>query len=132
MRETEPSETLEEARRLRIKPDNLADAARAIPVVDRRELAQLTGIITMVVRRVAYEKTSRARNLALAEAFEQLGLRGNRQGIDELLTALVKDFTDADATVLSTTGADSQMVHEPAFSPDLDPEQAQLILDFTT
>ena len=132
VRETDPSETLEEALRLHIQPDNLADAARAIKVVDRRELAQLTGIITMVVRRVAYEKTSRARNLALAEAFEQLGLRGNRQVIDELLTSLVKDFTDADATVLTTTAPDSQMVHQPAFNPDLDPEQAKLIVDFTT
>ena len=116
---------------MHIHPDNLSAGAREIKVVDRRELGQLTEIIRMVVARVAHDNTSRAQDLALAEAFEEVGLRGNREVIDELLTSLVKDFTDADAAVLTTTGRSGEIVHQPSFSSDLDPEQAKLILDFT-
>ena len=74
----------------------------------------------MVVTRVASEKTTRARNLALAEAFEEIGLGGNREVMDELLANLVKDFTDADATILTTTNpATEALTHQPAFRQDL-------------
>jgi diguanylate cyclase (GGDEF)-like protein len=131
IRETDFSETFREAQKMHINPDNLAAAARQIKIVDRAELTQLTGIVAMVVRRVTHERTNRAQNLALAEAFEEVGLRGNREVIDELLTSLVKEFTDADASILTTSGRSGEMVHQPSFEPDIDPEHARLILDFT-
>jgi diguanylate cyclase (GGDEF)-like protein len=131
IRETDFSETFDEAQRMHINPDNLSAAARQIKVVDRAELTQLTSVVTMVVLRVTHERTNRAQNLALAEAFEEVGLRGNRDVIDELLTSLVKEFTDADATVLTTSGPSGEVVHQPSFEPDIDAEHARLILDFT-
>jgi diguanylate cyclase (GGDEF)-like protein len=131
IRETDFSETFTEAQRMHINPDNLAAAARQIKLVDRAELTQLTSIVAMVVRRVTHERTNRAQNLALAEAFEEVGLRGNREVIDELLTSLVKEFTDADATILTTSVGSGEVVHNPSFDPDIDSDHARLVLDFT-
>lgn len=132
VRETDFSETFAEARKLHTHPDNLAAAAKQIVVIDRGELNQLTSIVGLVVSRVAQEKAGRARNLALAEAFEEVGLRGNREIINELLTGLVQDFTDADATVLTTDNSTHETAeHQPVFSPDLDEEKRRLILQFT-
>lgn len=132
VRPTEFSETFGEAERMHVHPDNLSAAAREIKVIDRRELAQLTSIISMTVSRVTREKGSRARNLALAEAFEEVGLGGNREVIDELLTSLVKDFTAADAAILtSSTTPGGELVHQPSFNPALDETQTKLLLEFT-
>jgi diguanylate cyclase (GGDEF)-like protein len=132
IRPTEFSDTFPEAQKMHIHPDTLAAEAAKIKMVDRDELKQLAEIVQTVVSRVASEKTSRARNLALAEAFEQMGVSGNREVMDELLTNVVKEFTNADATILTTTSPDSdELTHQPAFGPDLEQEQQSMILDFT-
>ncbi len=131
IRETDFTETFAEAEGMRIHPDNLAAAAREITVIDRTELTQLADLIAMVANRVATEKTTQARNLALAEAFEEVGLHGNSEVIDELLTTLVKDFTDADAAILTTSGDDEHLHHSPMFAPPVDEAEAELILQFT-
>ena len=132
IRETEFSETFSEAQKAHIHPDTLSAEALKFPQVDRAELQQLVQIVQMVVGRVASDKIGRARNLALAEAFEEIGLGGNREVMDELLANLVKEFTDADTTVLTTTSPPSdQLHHQPAFSASMDEEQRKLVLDFT-
>jgi diguanylate cyclase (GGDEF)-like protein len=132
IRETDFAETFAEAERMHVHPDNLAAAAREIKVIDRAELTQLAHLIEMVAGRVAREKTTRARNLALAEAFEEVGLRGNREVIDQLLTSLVKDFTDADAAILTTSEDGEHLQHSPAFASHIDEAKAELILQFTS
>jgi diguanylate cyclase (GGDEF)-like protein len=131
IRETELTETFAEAERLRVHPDNLAASARSISVIDRAELAQLAKLVAIVANRVANEKTTRARNLALAEAFEEVGLRANTEVVDKLLTSLVKDFTDADAAILTTSRDGEHLQHSPTLSADVDEAQAELILRFT-
>jgi diguanylate cyclase (GGDEF)-like protein len=132
IRETQFAETFSEAQKIHVHPDNLASAARQIPIVDRNELVQLSQIIAKVVSRVASETSTRARSLALAEAFEEIGLGGNREVMDELLANLVKDFTDADATILTTTSPSSEgLTHQPSFRESLPENERKLILDFT-
>jgi hypothetical protein len=131
IRETDFTETFAEAERLKVHPDNLSTAAREIKVVDRAELTQLADLIAMVADRVARDRNTLARNLALAEAFEDVGLRGNREVIDELLTSLVKNFTDADAAILTTSGDGEHLQHSPTFGPEVDEAKAELILEFT-
>lgn len=132
IRETDFTEIFAEAERIGVHPDNLAAAAREIKVIDRAELSQLTDLIAIVATRVAGAKTMRARNLALAEAFEEVGLRGNGEVTDELLTSLVIDFTDADAAILTTSADGEHLHHSPTFAAQVDEAQAELVLEFTS
>lgn len=132
IRDTTFSETFEEAQRMHIHPDNLYNEASKIRVVDGEELRQMAAIVQTVVSRIATERSVQARNLELAEAFEQLGLRDNRDVMDELLTNLVRDFTGADATVLTTRPHDADdLLHQSSFDTDVADEQRDLILRFT-
>jgi diguanylate cyclase (GGDEF)-like protein len=130
IRETDFTETFAEAERMRVHPDNLATAAREIKVIDRAELTQLADLIALVATRVTREKTTRARSLALAEAFEEIGLQGNREVIDQRLAALVKDFTDADGAILTTSEDGEHLHHTTIFAAEVDETQAELILKF--
>jgi len=131
IRATDFTELFPEAQRLHIHPDNLTSGAAQIPVVDQDQLEQLTRVISLIVSRIAGENTARQRNLALAEAFEDVGMRANREVINELLTGLVRDFTESDAAIL-TTGNEATPVHQAAaFNPDLSSTQSALILKFT-
>ncbi|MEA2684142.1 MAG: hypothetical protein QOK05_2470 [Chloroflexota bacterium] len=125
-------ELLAESHRLNSHPDNLATAAGTLPVVDRDELLQLAGLVTMVLQRVADDRSSRARNLAVAEAFEEVGMQGNQAVIRELLTSLVREFSDADAVVLSTHPGDLESLgHQAAFDDTLPEDERRLLLTFT-
>ncbi len=131
IRETDFTETFSEAERMHLHPDNLSAASREIKVIDRAELTQLAGLMAIAAKRVAHDRTASARTLALAEAFEEVGLRGNREVIDELLTSLVKDFTDANAAILTTSPDGTQLNHSPTFDVSVDQARASLILEFT-
>ncbi len=132
IRETTFAETFEEAQKLHIHPDTLVAEATKIPVVDADELRQMAGIVQVAVGRVASDKSSRERNLELAEAFEEIGLRGNREVMDELLTNLVREFTNAEATVLTTANPTAEdLVHRPSFRAEVDEDLRALILEFT-
>src|SRR5258708_27997395 len=131
IRETDFTEAFPEAERMHIHPDNLSAASKEIKVVDRTELSQLAGLIAIAAKRVAHDRTTSARTLALAEAFEEVGLRGNREVIDELLTSLVRDFTDANAAILTTSPDGVELNHSPTFDASVDPAEAELILEFT-
>ncbi|MGB2938755.1 MAG: GGDEF domain-containing protein [Candidatus Dormiibacterota bacterium] len=132
IRETTFEETFEEAQKMHIHPDNLYTEASKIKVVDAEELKQMATMVQTVVGRVASERSSQARNLELAEAFEQIGLRGNREVMDELLTNLVREFTGADAAVLTTAGeGGEELVHQASFNSETDDDRRGLILEFT-
>ena len=132
IRPTSFTETYDEAQKMHIHPDNLYTEAGKIKLVDANELRSMAEMVQTVVGRVASEKSSQARNLKLAEAFEEIGLRGNREVMDELLSNLVREFTAADATVLTTVAPSTEtLVHQPAFTAELDEDKRRLILDFT-
>src|SRR5258708_14501197 len=87
IRETDFAETFSEAERMHVHPDNLSAASKEIKVIDRTELDQLAGLIAIADNRVAHDRTSSARSLALAEAFAEVGLRGNPEAIARRLTS---------------------------------------------
>lgn len=127
------TEVLEEARRLTSYPDNLATAARDLPHVDRAEMVELSTLLTMVIQRIADERGDRARSLAVAEAFEEVGMQGNQEVIRELLASLVRESTEADAVVLSTHPGDlAGLSHQSSFDASLPGPERQLLLAFTT
>ncbi|MHB8507243.1 MAG: GGDEF domain-containing protein [Candidatus Dormibacteria bacterium] len=124
-------ETFDEARRLHLHPDNLAAAAREIPVVDPAELDRLVGLVGLVVARVARENTDQARSLAVAEAFQEVGHRGSHEAVHQLLARLVQDFTGADATfIVAGTSLDAATRHE-VFSEAISTEMRTLVTSFT-
>jgi diguanylate cyclase (GGDEF)-like protein len=127
------AEVLAEARRLNSHPDNLTNAARALPQVEREELVELSRLVTMVLQRVADDRSNRARSLAVAEAFEEVGMVGNQEVMGELLAGLVREFSDADAVILSTHPGDlAGLGHQASFDASLPGPERQLLLDFTT
>ena len=126
-------ELLEESQRLNSHPDNLAMAARALPVIDRDELVQLSGLVTLVLQRVADERSDRARSLAAVEAFEEVGTHANQEVIRELLAGLVREFSDADGVILSTHPGDVEsLAHQGSFDEALPEAERRLIMAFTT
>jgi diguanylate cyclase (GGDEF)-like protein len=132
IRETTYDELLAESRRLHSHPDTLSSAAGRIPLVSRDEVVELTRIVTLVLQRVADDRSDRARHLAVAEAFEEVGMLGNQEVIRELLAALVRDFSDADAVILTTQGADEDAFqHQQSFDDGLTGAERELLLAFT-
>jgi diguanylate cyclase (GGDEF)-like protein len=132
MRTTEFSEAFAEAEKMRIHPDTLAAEARHIGTVDRQELELLARILELVLGRAAREDASRARNLALAEAFERVSLKANREVVNQLLTGLVLDFTEADAAMLATGSSPQNAVQFASFREDVRPSDRELVQAFNT
>ena len=132
VRPTEFAELLPEARAMQIHPDTLTASSRGLPNVDQVELEEFCHLVTIVLDRVASERANRARSLAVAAAFEEVGMHGSREVIRELLAALVRDFSDADAVILSTrANDDGELQHQPAFAEDLTREERRLLMEFT-
>ena len=133
LRETAYPELLEESRRTHSHPDRLSAAARELPLVDADEVRDLARLVAMVLQRVADDRAGRARSLAVAGAFEQVGLEGNQEVIRELLTAVVRDFSNADAVILSTRAGEAGAVHhQPSFGGGLPAGERETLLAFTT
>ena len=131
IRPTQIADLLPEARSLQTHPDTLTAAAQRIREVDRAELEEFCRLVDLVLERVATERADRARSLAVAAAFEEVGMHGSREVIRDLLAALVRDFSDADAVILSTRATDDgPLQHQAAFSEALSREERRLLMNF--
>ena len=131
-RPTRFEEVFSEAERLHVHPDNLSSAGAQIPVVDIRELQQLAAILGLVIGRIATENATRARTLAVTEAFEKVGMGGTSEIVDEALSGIVTEFTGADAAILSTASGADAPEHKPSFRPGVDEHGQRLTLQFTS
>ena len=131
LRPTTFKELLPESQRMNGHPDSLSAAAAKVDLVDRGELIELAQLVTLVLQRVADERSNRARSLAVAEAFEEVGLQGSQEVIRELLAALVRDFSGADAMILTTRPGDAGALHhQPTFDDALPIPRREVILAF--
>jgi diguanylate cyclase (GGDEF)-like protein len=130
IRETTFEETMAEAARLHIHPDNLALAARQIPVVEAAEVSALTGLVAAVVARIARDTDEMARSLALAERLQEVGRRGSTEILLEMLAGLVQDFAEADATIVLAGPTLEGAGRRAVFRADLPEDRRELITTF--
>ncbi|GAC1334107.1 MAG: hypothetical protein NVSMB17_15350 [Candidatus Dormibacteria bacterium] len=132
LRPVDPGEVFAATPALRAHPDSVAAALAAVPVVDVAEVKRFCDLVTLVLRRISGEMAGRARDLAVAVAFEEVGLHGSREVIRSLLAGLVREFSESDATVLSTrAGEHSELQHQPSFSDALTRDERRLLTVFT-
>ncbi|MFN2463807.1 MAG: diguanylate cyclase [Candidatus Dormibacteria bacterium] len=132
VRRTTMAELLEAGQALHLHPDALATSLREVPEVDAAEVAAFSRLVTVALEKVAGERASRARMLAVPAAFEEVGMHGSREVMRELLAGLVHSFSDADAAVLSTrAGQDDPLEHQPSFGESLTADERGLLMSFT-